>query len=193
MPGVAPRVRGDDVCWKAPGTPVTPAKRGPGAPGVGMDQQSERRLPSRVTRILVKPKALAGDRRAGGRVDQRDDRTNRNGQRGRVRATSMLGNAKSGGHRKTHRVASGGAFRKSMHLARAGVGRGRSSEEGCESSWSKGPKARRDRLTARLRPHPESRLTGRPHAGGHGRGRRRWIPADEPTEAAWKGRAEGCE
>ena len=66
---------------------------------------------------------------------QRPDRRNTNRQRGSMRATSVLGNAKSERHRKTHGVEPGGAGRKFMHLtwgdprpARDGeVSRGRSS------------------------------------------------------------------
>ena len=150
----------------------------PRVPGMGMDLQPERRLPERVTTTVVKPKARAGDCRAGRRVDRRDDRTNRNGQRGQARAMSVLGNTKSDRHRKARGVESGGAARESMHLTRgdlpverrAEVSRGRSSEEGRESGWSEGPKAQRDRLAAGLRvaqPAP-----GRPST--------RWSRKEEP-------------
>ena len=154
-----------------------------------------------MTTIVVKPKALAGDRRAGGRVNQRDDRTNRNGQRGRVRATSVLGNTKSNRHRKAHRVESGGTSRKSMHLTRgelsaerwAEVSRGHSSLEGRESGWSEGPKAQRDRLAAGLRSHSRSCPKGREHNavadGGAAGGFRR---TNQPR-AARMGRVEGRE
>ena len=160
----------------------------PSAPGMGVDLQPERRLSRRVTRIVVKPKAPAGDRRAGGRVNRRDDRTNRNGQRGRVRAMSVLGTTKSNRHRKAHQVESGGTARKSTHPARgglpterwAGVSRGHSSEEGRESGWSEGPKARRDFADSRTL-EPLQKSPERPRKSGRGRGGRRWIPADEPT------------
>ena len=172
----------------------------PSAPGMGVDLQPERRLSRRVTRIVVKPKALAGDRRAGGRVNRRDDRTNRNGQRGRVRAMSVLGTTKSNRHRKAHQVESGGTARKSTHPARGdlsierwpGVSRGHSSEEGRESGWSEGPKARRDRLTAGLRNRSGSRPKGREGAvadgGAAGGFRRRSRPGE-----AWGVRGEGRE
>ena len=59
---------------------------------------------------------------------------------------------KSNRQRKAHQVESDGTARKSMHPARgdlfierwAEVSRGHSSEEGRESGWSEGPKARRD-------------------------------------------------
>ena len=148
----------------------------PRVPGMGMDLQPERRLPERVTTTVVKPKARAGDCRAGRRVDRRDDRTNRNGQRGQARAMSVLGNTKSDRHRKARGVESGGAARESMHLTRgdlpverrAEVSRGRSSEEGRESGWSEGPKAQEtgwqpDSVS------PNQRLAGR-RSDGPGRG-----------------------
>ena len=67
-----------------------------------------------------------------------NDRRNTNRQRGRVWAISVLGNAKSNRHRKTHQVEPGGAeSNRFMHLTRGGlrresggeVSRGRSSEE----------------------------------------------------------------
>jgi hypothetical protein len=68
---------------------------------------------------------------------QRRDRRNTNRQRGRVRAISVLTNAKSNRHRKTHQVEPDGTSRKFMHLTRgdllresAGeVSRGHSSKE----------------------------------------------------------------
>jgi hypothetical protein len=68
-----------------------------------------------------------------------NDRRNTNRQRGWMRAMSVLGNAKSESHRKTHQVEPGGTGPKRMfmHLTRGdlrreiggGVSRGRSSEE----------------------------------------------------------------
>jgi len=67
-----------------------------------------------------------------------NDRRNTNRQRGRVRAMSVLGNAKSKSHRKTHQVEPDGTESKMfMHLTRGElrwessgeVSRGRSSEE----------------------------------------------------------------
>ena len=67
-----------------------------------------------------------------------NDRRNTNRQRGRVWAISVLGNAKSNRHRKTHQVEPGGAESNMfMHLTRGDlqsesggeVSRGRSSEE----------------------------------------------------------------
>ena len=62
-----------------------------------------------------------------------------------MRAMSMLGNAKSNRHRKTHQVEPDGAGRKFMHLTRGGlrresggeVSRGRSSEEAGETRWER--------------------------------------------------------
>jgi hypothetical protein len=61
----------------------------------------------------------------------------RTGSEAAMRAMSVLGNAKSNCHRKTHRVEPDGAGRKFMHLTRGGllresageVSRGHSSEE----------------------------------------------------------------
>ena len=72
-----------------------------------------------------------------------------------MRAISVLGNAKSNRHRKTHRVEPGGTGRKFMHLTRGGlpresageVSRGRISQEGRESGWSEGPKDPRRQST----------------------------------------------
>ena len=67
-----------------------------------------------------------------------NDRRNTNRQRGRMRAMSVLGNAKSNRHRKTHQVEPGGTGPNMfMHLTRGDlrresggeVSRGRSSEE----------------------------------------------------------------
>ena len=68
-----------------------------------------------------------------------NDRRNTNRQRGRMRAISVLGNAKSNRHRKTHQVEPDGTGPKRMfmHLTRGDlrresggeVSRGRSSEE----------------------------------------------------------------
>ena len=60
------------------------------------------------------------------------------GREAALRAISVLGNAKSNGHRKTQRVEPGGAGRRFMELTRGDprperegeVSRGRSSEEG---------------------------------------------------------------
>lgn len=65
-----------------------------------------------------------------------------------MRAISVLENAKSNRHRKTHRVDPDGTGRKFMHLTRGDlpresegeVSRGRSSLEGRENVWSEGPK-----------------------------------------------------
>ena len=80
-----------------------------------------------------------------------NDRRNTNRQRGRIRAISVLGNAKSNRHRKTHQVEPDGTGPKRMfmHLTRgdlrresAGeVSRGRSSEEACRKAG--GAKGRR--------------------------------------------------
>jgi hypothetical protein len=80
-----------------------------------------------------------------------NDRRNTNRQRGRMRAISVLGNAKSNRHRKTHQVEPDGTGPKKMfmHLTRgdllresAGeVSRGRSSEDARRKA--RGAKGRR--------------------------------------------------
>ena len=154
---------------------------------MGMDLQSEKRLPEVVTTTVVKPKARAGDRRAGRRVNRRDDRTNRNGQRGQARAMSVLGTTKSDRHRKARGVESDGAARQSMHLIRgdlpverrAEVSRSHSSDEGRESGWSEGLKAQETGWQPSSEPSRE--LPERASRDDRGRGAGRWIPAGEPT------------
>ena len=88
----------------------------------------------------------------------------RTGSEAAMRAMSVLENAKSNRHRKTHRVDPDGTGRKFMHLTRgdlpresAGeVSRGRSSQEGRESGWSEGPK------------NPGRQSTDRPTGGRRG-------------------------
>jgi hypothetical protein len=99
---------------------------------MGMYSLTERSQPEDVTETVVKRKG-----KPERSVEQRDGRRNTNKQRGWMRATSVLGNAKSKGHRKTHQVELGGMSRKYMHLTRGElcresgreVSRGRSSEE----------------------------------------------------------------
>lgn len=85
----------------------------------------------------------------------------RTGSEAAMRAMSMLENAKSNGHQKTHRVEPDGAGRKFMHLtrgelpceSRGAVSRGRSSED--RRVTAAGAKGRRNstaRSTERLRP-----------------------------------------
>jgi len=91
-----------------------------------------------------------------------------------MRAMSVLGNAKSNRHRKTHRVEPDGAGRKFMHLTRGDlpsesegeVSRGRSSED--NRGNPEGAKGRRVRNSAinradfkrRARSHPKRAGTG---------------------------------
>jgi len=102
---------------------------------------------------------------------------------------SVLGNAKSKGHRKTYQVESGDAGRKSWHLTRGdlpseslgGVSRGRSSEEASARAWSKGPKDHETshfdhlRVTASRNSKRAERCNCGSHSGG-GREEGRWIP-----------------
>ena len=78
---------------------------------------------------------------------------------------SVLGNAKSNRHRKSHEVESGAAGRKFWHLtwgdlcreSGRGVSRGRSSEEAWETTWSEGPK---DHETTPFYPFPRAGAQG---------------------------------
>ena len=96
---------------------------------------------------------------------QRHDRGNTNRQRGRMRAMSVLGNAKSKCHRKTHQVEPDGTGQQFRHLTRgdllcdsAGeVSRDRSSEEAVETRWSEGSKNQRKSAS---HPTPVRRQTG---------------------------------
>ncbi|KOR30751.1 hypothetical protein TI04_04340, partial [Achromatium sp. WMS2] len=76
------------------------------------------RLPHRVTKSVAKAQGRNREvkLKEGGGGRQRHDRTNRNRQRGRVWAMSVLGNAKSNCHRKTHQVEPDGTGRKYMFL-----------------------------------------------------------------------------
>jgi len=121
----------------------------------------------------------------------------RTGSEAAMRAISVLGSAKSNRHRKTHRVEPDGTGRKFMHLTRGGlaresvrgVSRGRSSEEGRENGWSKGPKNPRrqstDRPTGNKRVVPRNTLgVATSAASGSGGDRRRGGPAFRPNHAA---------
>lgn len=85
----------------------------------------------------------------------------RTGSEAAMRAMSMLENAKSNCHQKTHRVEPDGAGRKFMHLTRGelpcenrgAVSRGRSSEDRrLTAAGAKGRRNRTARSTERLRP-----------------------------------------
>ena len=85
----------------------------------------------------------------------------RTGSEAAMRAMSMLENAKSNCHRKTHRVEPDGAGRKFMHLtrgelpceSRGAVSRGRRSEDRrVTAAGAKGRRNRKARSTERLRP-----------------------------------------
>jgi hypothetical protein len=119
----------------------------------------------------------------------------RTGSEAEMRAMSVLENAKSNRHRKTHLVEPDGTGRKFMHLTRgelpresAGeVSRGRSSEDGRGNmAGAKGRRKRKARSTERLRPRGRVVLRNqwgmataavsppgeRPASG--------WIPRSEP-------------
>lgn len=104
---------------------------------------------NKVTKNRSEAQAAEGDRSGEGSVEQRHDRTERNRQRGRARAISMLANAKSNESPKDASSRAGRHGPKVIapypgrpRAARAvrGVSRGRSSEEGGESRPSEGPK-----------------------------------------------------
>lgn len=113
----------------------------------------------------------------------------RTGSEAAMRATSVLGNAKSNSHRKTHRVEPDGTGRKFTHLTRGGllrenvgeVSRGHSSENARENpGGAKGrrDRARRDRRTApRVRARRAPKPAGRDNYGRHPAGRERvgWV------------------
>ena len=115
----------------------------------------------------------------------------RTGSEAAMRAMSVRENAKSKGHRKTHRVEPDGTGRKFMHLTRGdlwresagGVSRGHSSEEGRESGWSEGPKNRKKTTNRRPTRGGASSPAKRTRSGNCGsyRGRRlkaaRWNRA----------------
>lgn len=128
-----------------------------------------------------------------------NDRRNTNGQRGRMRAMSVLGNAKSNRHRKTHQVEPDGTGSKMfMHLTRGEprresggeVSRGRSNEESRGNTG--GVKGRRttERAT-RPRLRRRRRGAGRNEGGAATtaatalgeRGKRGWIAAKETGAA----------
>ena len=94
----------------------------------------------------------------------------RTGSEAEMRAMSVLENAKSNRHRKTHLVEPDGTGRKFMHLTRgdlpresAGeVSRGRSSEDSRgNTAGAKGRRNRKARSTERLRPPGRAVLRNR--------------------------------
>ena len=107
----------------------------------------------------------------------------RTGSEAAMRAMSVLANAKSNRHEKTHQVEPDGTGRKYTHLTRgglrresaAGVSRGRSSEEPrVTAGGAKGRRvrARRDRRTApSVRARRAPKRTGRDNHGRHPVGR----------------------
>lgn len=109
----------------------------------------------------------------------------RTGSEAAMRAMSVLANAKSNRHRKTHRVEPDGAGRKFTHLTRgglrresgAGVSRGHSSEEGRGNpAGAKGRRVgtRRDRQTApQVRARRAPKQAGRDNCGRPPAGRER--------------------
>lgn len=114
---------------------------------------------------------------------EEDDRRNTNRQRGRVRATSMLGNAKSDSHRKTYQVEPDGPSRKFWHLTRGDLGgescrevsRGHKSEEAAVmvvEQRAEGPKTPTDafRVSAgsTLKPTDAATTAAIRRANGHG-------------------------
>ena len=111
-----------------------------------------------------------------------------------MRAMSVLENAKSNCHRKTHRVEPDGTGREFTRLTRGGlrresaaeVSRGRSSEEAREmAGGAKGRREerRRDRRTpSRARAGRLPKLAGRDNYGRHPDGREREAGVESPAE-----------
>jgi len=108
-------------------------------------------------------------------------------QRGRARAMSVLGNAKSNRHRKTRTVEPDGTGRKFMHLTRGDlnregggeVSRGRSSEESRgnpEGAKGRRTKRQANRLTAASEQEAHRNRLGAATAATsrHGGGRELW-------------------
>ena len=107
---------------------------------------------------------------------------------------SVLGNAKSNRHRKTHEVESGDASRPSWRLtrgdlheeSRGGVSRGHSRQETRETAWSEGPKDHETDHSnnlgglARSLPKRTDVATMATIRGGGGT-EGRWIPAEGDT------------
>jgi hypothetical protein len=118
----------------------------------------------------------------------------RTGSEAAMWAMSVLGNAKSNCHQKTHRVEPGGTGRKFTHLTRgglareraAGVSRGHSSEEARGNpGGAKGRReeARRDRRTpSRVRAGRPPKPTGRDNHGRLLVGREREAGVESPVE-----------
>jgi len=118
-----------------------------------------------------------------------NDRRNTNRQRGRVRAISVLGNAKSKSHRKTHQVEPDGTESKMfMHLTRGDL------------RWESGGEVSRGRSSGESRGNTEGakgRRTKRGPSANHPAGSRREGSRNNPGVATsattWLGgkRVEG--
>jgi hypothetical protein len=130
-------------------------------PGMGMNLPFERKWLEAVTATIEKDKAGTARFSAKRSLKQRHGRRKTNRQRGRVRAMSVLGNAKSECHRKTHQVESDDTGRKFIHLTRGGlwresaggVSRGHSSEEACRKAGrAKGQRTKREQPITGLCP-----------------------------------------
>lgn len=118
----------------------------------------------------------------------------RTGSEAAMRAMSVLANAKSNCHRKTHRVEPGGTGRKFTHLTRGDlrresvgeVSRGRSSEDARGNpGGAKGRReeARRDRRTpSRARAGRPPKPTGRDNHGRLPVGRGREAGVESPAQ-----------
>ena len=96
----------------------------------------------------------------------------RTGREAEMRATSVLGNAKSNRHRKTHLVEPDGTDREFTHLTRGGlpcesegeVSRGHSSEDARGNAGR--AKGRRDRTRRDRRTAPKARASRTPKRAG---------------------------
>ena len=142
-------------------------------------------------------KAKAGSARNSARkkaVSQDNDRRNTNRQRGRVRAMSVLGNAKSKSHRKTHQVKADGMESKMfMHLTRGDfrwerggeVSRGPSSEE--SRGNTEGAKGRRTKREPTANHPAGSRREDRRNNPGVAIAATTWLVERESKVESFKG------
>ena len=140
---------------------------------------------NRSQKVRRRPRGIARERN----LRQRRDRRNTNRQRGRMRAMSVLEDAKSNRHRKTHQVEPDGTSRKFTHLTRGDllresvgeVSRGRSSKE--SRLRTAGAKGRRTTERASA--------TGLRCAGEKASETRRALQLRQPPTGAPRGRAVG--
>jgi hypothetical protein len=150
--------------------------------------------PKAVTAKVAEPQPASREASGERSGRQRDSRRNTNRQRGRVRAMSVLANAKSDRHRKPYEVEPGDLARKFTSLTRGDlrsespgeVSRGRSSVE-APRKWG-GAKGQRttERAPAfglRVSGGQASETEGRGNCGHYPSGGRKAWPVDPVTAA----------